>query len=139
MGMAMITYTDSVEGVSPESRKGFFVGWANPPSPETHLAAMLHSDHVLLAIEDETGRVAGFITAVSDGVLSAYIPLLEVLPEYKGVGIGKELARRMLARLDGLYMIDLLCDRGLEPFYAGLGMRPGFGMMIRNYEKQSGE
>ncbi len=135
----MFTYTDSADGVSPGALKGFFAGWANPPSPETHLAAMQNSDHVLLAIEDETGRVAGFITAVSDGVLSAYIPLLEVLPEYRGVGIGKELARRMLAKLDGLYMIDLHCDRGLEPFYAALGMRPGFGMMVRNYESQSGK
>ena len=135
----MITYTDSAEGISPDALKGFFVGWAHPPSPETHLRALKNSDHVMLALEDETGRIAGFITAVSDGVLSAYIPLLEVVSEYQGKGIGKELARRMLARLNGLYMVDLLCDRDLEPFYTDLGMRPGFGMMIRNYEKQSGE
>ena len=35
---------------------------------------------------DDAGRVVGFVTAISDGVLSAYIPLLEVLPEYQGAG-----------------------------------------------------
>ena len=42
------------------------------------------------------------MTAISDGVLSAFIPLLEVLPEWPGHGIGSELVRRMLAELDGL-------------------------------------
>ena len=54
--------------------------------------------------------VVGFVTAVSDGVLSAYIPLLEVLPEYQDRGIGSELMRRILEQLDDLYMVDVLCD-----------------------------
>ena len=44
----------------------------------------------------------------------------------------------MLARLDGLYMVDLLCDPGLQSFYASLGMRPAVGMTSRRYENQSG-
>lgn len=46
--------------------------------------------------------------------------------------------RRMLAKLDGRYGIDLLCDPGVRPFYARLGMRPAQGMLIRNYDRQSG-
>ena len=38
----------------------------------------------------------GFITATSDGALSAAIRLLEVLEAYQGQGIGSELLRRML-------------------------------------------
>jgi GNAT superfamily N-acetyltransferase len=68
--------------------------------------------------------VAGFVTAVTDGVLAAYIPLLEVRPEWRGQGIGTELMRRILDRLSGLYMIDLVCDPGLLPFYARLGLQP---------------
>ena len=89
-------------------------------------------------MEEESGRIAGFITAISDGVLSAYIPHLEVLPSYQGQGIGTELVRRMLEKLSGLYMIDLLCDPEVQPFYARCGMKPATGMMIRNYDRQSG-
>jgi predicted N-acetyltransferase YhbS len=71
-------------------------------------------------------------------VLSAYIPLLEVLPAYQGQGIGSELVRRMLAKLADLYMVDLLCDPGMQPFYERLGMRPTTGMLRRNYDRQAG-
>ena len=54
--------------------------------------------------------VVGFVTAASDGVLSAFIPLLEVLPAYRDRGIGAELVRRLLGQLDDLYMVDLCCD-----------------------------
>jgi GNAT superfamily N-acetyltransferase len=134
----MIIYTDSLEGTTPAMLHGFFVGWPNRPAPETHLRLLEGSDHVVLALDD-AGRVVGFITAISDGVLSAYIPLLEVLPEYQGRGIGGDLVRRMLEKLDGLYMIDLLCDAPLQPYYERHGMKPATGMLVRNYERQSGE
>jgi len=134
----MITYIDSVEGITANQLHGFFVGWPNPPSPETHLKLLTNSDQIVLAVDNELGRVIGFISAISDGVLSAYIPLLEVLPDYQRRGIGQELTRQMLEKLNGLYMIDLTCDRELEPFYARFGMKPGSGMIIRNYKKQSG-
>jgi ribosomal protein S18 acetylase RimI-like enzyme len=134
----MITYTDSSKDIRSEQLGGFFVGWPNPPSTETHLRLMKQSDHIVLALDPKADQVVGFITAVSDGVLSAYIPLLEVLPQYRGQGIGKELVRRMLEKLDGLYMIDLICDPDLQDFYEPLGMKPATGMFLRNYDRQSG-
>jgi len=82
--------------------------------------------------------VAGFITAISDGVLSAYIPFLEVLPEYKNRGIGKELVRRMLLKLKKAYMIDLVCDADLQKFYKKFNMFPAVAMIKRNYSSQAG-
>ena len=134
----MIAYLDALAGVTVANLHGFFVGWPNPPSPESHYRLLQRSQHILLARHVETGQVVGFITAISDGVLCAYIPLLEVLPAYQGQGIGGELVRRMLARLDGLYMVDLLCDEALQDFYRPLGLRPATGMMKRNYARQSG-
>ena len=56
-----------------------------------------------------------------------------MLPNRQGQGIGTELMRRLLARLDRLYMVDLCCDAELEPFYARLGLRVlDRGMGIRN-------
>jgi ribosomal protein S18 acetylase RimI-like enzyme len=134
----MVYYLDSASAISLAQIRGFFINWSDPPSPEAHLAILKGSDAVELALDDETGRVVGFVTAVSDGVLCAYIPLLEVLPDYQDRGIGGELMRRMLHRLGEMYMIDLLCDEELQPFYERVGMQPAFGMVVRNYERQSG-
>ena len=127
----MIEYTDSLDGVEPEHLEGFFVGWPSPPKPERHLEILRGSSAVVLAREGE--RVVGFVTAISDGVLSAYIPLLEVLPDRQGRGIGSGLIRRLLAKLGDLYMIDLQCDEELDPFYRRLGFQSfGRAMGIRN-------
>ena len=134
----MIDYRDSSDGVTSSQLQGFFEGWPDPPSPQTHLRLLRQSTHVILAVDSETGQVVGFITAVSDRILAAYIPLLEVLPAYQGRGIGSQLVRRMLHRLERLYMIDLVCDAALEPFYEGLGMRRMPAMVVRNQAQQSG-
>lgn len=99
---------------------------------------LTNSEHVVLAVDSDTDRVVGYITAITDGVLAAYIPHLEVLPDFQGRGIGSELVRRMLAQLEGFYMVDLICDSELQPFYARFGMKPYSGMIVRNYERQSG-
>jgi ribosomal protein S18 acetylase RimI-like enzyme len=44
----------------------------------------------------------GFETAISDGRLTAYIPLLEVLPTYRNRGVGSQLIKMMPAQLVGL-------------------------------------
>jgi ribosomal protein S18 acetylase RimI-like enzyme len=134
----MILYADSAADITAENLCGFFHGWPDPPSPETHLKLLADSDEVVLALDDETGDVVGFINAISDRILSAYIPLLEVLPAYQGRGVGSELTRRMLDKLKDLYMVDVICDPQLQPFYARLGMRPASGMMLRHYDRQRG-
>jgi len=134
-----IVYREHIETISPAQLEGFFDGWPNPPSPETHLRLLRESDAVVLAWDEEKDCMVGFITAITDHVLSAYIPLLEVLPAYRGRGIGREMVRRMLEQLEGLYMVDLLCDTDLQPFYETLGMRRATGMMVRRYERQSGK
>lgn len=37
-----------------------------------------------------------------------------------------------------IYMVDLLCDEELQPYYERLGMLKAHGMMVRNYKFQSG-
>jgi ribosomal protein S18 acetylase RimI-like enzyme len=133
----LIIFTDSLENVTVEHLKGgFFVGWPNPPAPADHYRILAGSSAIGLArLED--GRVVGFITAISDGVSVAYIPHLEILPEYKGQGLGTELVKRMLAKFRNLYGIDLVCDSNVQPFYERLGMRAVVGMVHRNYDRQA--
>lgn len=132
----MITYTTDLTGVTADHLHGFFVGWPTPPALPTFLRMLHASAHVVIA--QDGAQVVGFATAISDGVLSAYIPLLEVLPAYQGQGIGKEIMRRLLHDLSDLYMIDVMCDDNVVPFYARLGMTPAGGMILRNYAQQAG-
>ena len=133
----MITYSADPLALTPPQLSGFFVGWPDPPRPETLLRLLQSSYRAVIAQDDE--RVIGFATAISDGVLSAYIPLLEVLPEYQGRRIGSEIMRRLLAELDHLYMVDVMCDDEVAPFYERLGLRRAGGLIRRNYARQSGE
>ena len=132
----MIRYLNTVDGIRPDQLEGFFEAWPSPPTPETHIAIMSGSYRVVLALDEDS--VVGFITAVSDGVLAAYIPLLEILRPYRRRGIGRELVTRMQQELGELYMVDLVCDEAMESFYASLGMKPAHAMTVRRYDKQSG-
>jgi ribosomal protein S18 acetylase RimI-like enzyme len=127
-------YTSNVSEIHADQLQGFFVGWPNPPSPDQHLAMLAGSAHVWIAQAEQNphAQVIGFVNALSDGQLSAFIPALEVLPAYQGRGIGTELMRRMLATLDHHYSIDLSCDPDLVPFYRSLGGREWTGMIWRN-------
>jgi ribosomal protein S18 acetylase RimI-like enzyme len=130
----VIEYVTTLDDVRPEHLDGFFVGWPTPPSQERHLALLRGSACVVLARDGESGRIVGFVNAVGDGVLSAFIPLLEVLPEYQDRGIGTELVRRLLGELESLYMVDLCCDEELVPFYERFGLVRWVGMGRRNRE-----
>ncbi|GGK93862.1 N-acetyltransferase [Planomonospora parontospora subsp. parontospora] len=124
----MIRYTDAVGTVRAEQLRGFFVGWPRAASPEQHLAVLRGSHRAVVAVDDGTDRVVGFVNMISDGVLTAYIPWLEVLPDYQGRGIGTELMRRILEAADHLYSVDLLCEAPLQPYYERFGMLPVPGM-----------
>ena len=118
---------------------GFFLGWPNLPNADTHLRLLRSSYYACVAVDGATGKAVGFINAVSDGVLSAYIPLLEVLPQYQGHGIGGALVRQALDALGGLYMIDISCDEEVASFYVKFGaITHGRACMFRNYDAQSG-
>jgi ribosomal protein S18 acetylase RimI-like enzyme len=132
----MIQYQNLLEDIRADQLEGFFVGWPNPPTPATHLEILNRAAHVVLALDGSS--VVGFVTAISDGILCAYIPLLEVLPSHQHQGVGSELMRRILEALGEIYMIDLLCDPELQAFYSRVGMEKSSGMFVRNFSRQSG-
>lgn len=128
----MISYTSDLDPLGPGAFDGFFVGWPHPPSATTLKTLLSQAPYVSLALDDH--HLIGFCYAISDGLLSAYIPLLEVRPDYQKQGIGKALVLHLMAQLKHHYMIDLCCDSELEPFYNTLGFHPVRGMIYRNYK-----
>jgi ribosomal protein S18 acetylase RimI-like enzyme len=133
-----ILYRSSLSGLSPRNLQGFFVGWKRRPSPRTLLRLLHHSNEIIVAYDSAADRVAGFVTAITDHVLSAYIPLLEVLPKYRKQGIGRELVRRMLRKLEPYYMVDVVCDESVVQFYKKFRLTKSTAMIKRNYKHQSG-
>ena len=138
-------YTNKIENITAAMLEsahggGFFAGWPNPPSSNVHLEILRRSYTAWVAIDttQASAQVVGFVNAVSDGILTAYIPLLEVRPQYQGRGIGKELMRRILDELSNLYMIDIVHDKELAAFYAKFGAFQSHASIFRNYAAQSG-
>lgn len=128
---AAITYSFEVSELDPTALEGgFFAGWPAAPSSAKHVAVLQRSHRALLAYDG--GRVVGFVTAVSDGVATAFLPWLEVLPTHRGRGIGRELVRRMEEELSGMYSIDVVCDDDVVPPYEGLGWFRANAMLKRN-------
>ena len=130
--LRVIYYTDDLAAVRENMLDGFFAGWPRRPSAGQHLAVLRGSYRSVVAIDDAEGRVAGFVNMISDGVLTAFIPWLEVLPAYQGQGIGSELMRRILDGTDRFYSVDLVCDAELIPYYERFGMRGLTSAMLRH-------
>jgi ribosomal protein S18 acetylase RimI-like enzyme len=130
----VINYSTDVSDVTEQDLTGFFVGWPSPPSAAQHLGVLRGSYRAVVAREGGAGPVLGFVNLISDGVLTGFIPWLEVLPEYQGQGIGEELVRRVLAEAEHLYSVDLTCDEPLRAYYEKLGMLPLRGMGVRHWQ-----
>ena len=132
-----ITYTDDLSALTEGHLGAFFVGWPAAPSPAQHLAVLRGSHRAIVARDaapGADGRVVGFITMISDGVLTAFIPWLEVLPGYQGRGIGSELVRRILEGAERFYSVDMLCDEPLQQYYGRFGMQAVPGMTLRHIQ-----
>jgi GNAT superfamily N-acetyltransferase len=139
----VIAYLDDVSAPAADQlRGGFFEGWPSSPSAELHLAHLRGAEVAIVAIDAPTdgagyasAPVVGFVTAIGGGVLTAFVPLLEVLPAYRGRGIGTELMRRILDRLGDRYSIDLVGDPDVVPFYERLGGTRGTAVLWRNRDR----
>ena len=133
-----IEYTKNLTNITENQLTDFFAGWKTPPDPSTHLKILQKSYRVYLAIDKDTHRVVGFINAISDGVLTVYIPLLEILKNYQGLGIGSKLVELMLDECKDFYMIDICHDVELTAFYKKFGAMQSCASIFRNFAMQRG-
>lgn len=69
-------------------------------------------------------RLVGYAAVVSNGVTDAYIQDVMVHPDCQRQGVGTQLMKRILARLEEehVYMVSVIYgDGSLRPFYAKFG------------------
>ena len=126
----MVTYRLDCVGVTTAHLEGFFDGWPKAPTAASLLRVLVNSTLTVVAWDDDS--VVGFVNVLSDGELAAYIPLLEVRRDYRLLGIGSELVRRVIEHFSDVYMIDAVCDDDVVPFYEQLGLSLLNGMARRN-------
>lgn len=126
-----IKYQTDLHGVTSELLNGFCVGWKFPISGDELHKILQNSYRFVLA--KDGGNVIGFVNSLSDGLKFAFIPMLEVLPDYKNNGIGSELLNLLFDELKTIQNIDLTCDESLQSFYEKFGMLKSRGMIFRKY------
>jgi len=136
--MRPVYVSSGIDGLRSEDLERFFVGWPHPPSPDERLSILRAADEVVVPRHDD-GDVVGFGTALTDHQFAAYIPLVEVLPEYQGRGIGSLIVEELLERLGACYMIDLVCDDDVVPFYERLGGLRLNAVSWRNRDRLRGD
>jgi ribosomal protein S18 acetylase RimI-like enzyme len=83
-------------------------------------------------------RLIGFVDTTSNGVTDAYIQDLIVHPDYQGKGIGTELMNRVISYLKerNIFMISVLFEEKLKPFYARFGFNVMLCGQMQTYEPE---
>ena len=109
-------------------------GWAAKRSPDA-IRTLLANSPVSLCVWDGA-HLIGFGRAVTDDVFRALIEDVVVDQAYRKQGIGAEIMRRLLERLDHVEEIVLNCEEHLIPFYERLGFKRT-GMTYMNIWKGS--
>lgn len=110
----------------------FFVGWPVKP-PYKLVMEHFETSQAFFLLNDDS-EVLGFVSALTDNALYAFIALLEVREFSQGKGHGKFLIQEMLKSLAGIYAIDLVCDADVESFYRPFGFTKQIAMSQRNRE-----
>src|SRR5437764_11964682 len=130
----MIAYSSSLDHLARSDLSGFLAHWDFEPPAGMLFEMLSHSSEVILAREVESFVVCGYITALSDGIACAYISALEVRLEYRSRGIGSELLRQMVERLN-VFGVYLSCAPKLRPFYEAGGFTPVTSMGKRKQRR----
>lgn len=93
--------------------------WSAARKPELLHKSLVHSDTLISAWDESV--LVGLGNAISDGYLVVYYPHLLVLPSYHGLGIGREIMRRLQQRYKGFHQHMLVAEATAVEFYERMG------------------
>lgn len=91
---------------------------------------MLENSDVIVTVRAQ-GRLIGFGRALSDGVYRALLDDIVVDDSFRKQGIGKEIVKRLLEKLDCVEEIYLNTGGHLFEFYSSLGFVAFSGLTMR--------
>lgn len=119
-----IQYKD-IKKFSEEELKELFlsVNWSSGNYPDRLVIAMKNSGTVYSAWDGS--KLVGLINALDDGIMTAYIHYLLIMPEYQHLGIGKELIKRITDKYQSYLRIVLIAYDKEVGFYKHCGFEKG--------------
>jgi GNAT superfamily N-acetyltransferase len=119
---ASIVIRDSLGGVTGATLKQFYAAaeFDNGRTAEEYERSFRNSV-VRLAFDGD--RVIGAARAITDGVYTAAVFDVCVLPGYRKRGLGRRIVQSLLDGLKGQFVV-LVCDEELRKFYGAAGLGP---------------
>jgi len=96
------------------------VGWSRPANEEK-LREVLEAGPAVGEWDDE--RLVGFVRALSDGHLAAYVEDVMVHHDYRRGGVGERIMSRLLTEIKHSANVSLYCRRPVARFYERNGFR----------------
>jgi ribosomal protein S18 acetylase RimI-like enzyme len=109
------------------------VSWSRPANEE-ELREVLEAGPAVGAWDGE--RLVGFVRALSDGHLAAYIEDVMVHQDYRRGGVGDRLMSRLLGEIKQSANVSLSCERPVVRFYERHGFRAtSYVLMQRSVEE----
>ena len=131
--------THRERSVPPRSVRELYehVGWSGPTNEE-ELREVLEVGPAVGAWDDE--RLVGFVRALSDGHLAAYIEDVMVHQDYRRGGVGDLIMSRLLTEIKRSANVSLFCERPVARFYERHGFRAtSYVLMQRSAEEGQGQ
>lgn len=100
--------------------------WKDDYDPSTLPELIRKSFAFVVAIDAKTNRAVGMGRVISDGISDGYIQDLVVLPEYRNMGVGKEIVAALVRKCtaSGITWLALVAEPDTEAFYYPLGFHP---------------
>jgi len=101
-------------------------GWWGRDMPDNHslVKQIIKGSHCFM-IAKEDDKIVGMGRAISDRASDSYIQDLTVISSYRGKGIGAEILKRLVSRLesDGIKWIGLIAEGNSDDFYSNFGFK----------------
>ena len=115
----------SIKDFSEKELKELFlsVDWSSGNYPDKLVIAMKNSSSVFTAWDNN--KLVGLVNVLSDGIMTAYVHYLLIMPEYQRIGIGKKLMKMVSENYNDYLRIVLIAyDKEIE-FYKHCGFEVG--------------
>lgn len=128
-----ITIKDKTQALTSAQLEDLFlsVEWSSGHYPDKLAIAMQNYETVFTAWDGNPSanpgqaKLVGLISAMDDGIMTAYIHYLLVRPEYQGKGIGKQLIERTKEKYKDYLRIVLVAYDKECGFYEHYGFKKG--------------
>ncbi len=121
----MITYTTEKNFTVEQVQELFLsVGWVSGQYPTRLHKALMHSDYVITAWDEN--QLVGLVRAIDDSEMVAYVHYVLVDPQYHGQGIASEMMARLKEHYQNYLYIEVMPE---ESKNATFYQKHGFSIM----------